>query len=245
MKEVRLIGLPDFPLISEDDDIGQIIVDEYSELFEYGDVLVIAQKIVSKAECRIIDLRDLEITTEAEKLAEKTGRAVPFCQAILNESAKVVETKGKVIVTDMPNGMRVTSAGIDKSNIDTGGGNKVILLPFNSDKSAKEIYKTIKEKTGKEIPVIINDSLGHPYRGGSVGKAIGLFGIAALENPNSVDLNGNKSMPIINRVDELSSAASILMGQGSESVPAILIKGADYTPSESSSIEELIIKQDK
>ena len=209
---------------------------------EDGDVVVIAQKIISKTEDRIIDLRDLTVTTEAEELAKKTGRAAPFCQAIINESAKIVETKGKVIVTDLPNGMRVTSAGIDKSNIDTDGGNKIILLPEDSDVSAKTIYDTIKQETGKTIPVIINDSLGHPYRGGSIGKAIGLHGIAGLETPKSVDLNDNSSSPIINRVDELSSAASILMGQGNEGVPVVVIKGAKYTPSETSSIDEIIIQ---
>lgn len=242
MKNVSLIALPSFPMIQESDNLGELIASQYSEMFDDGDVLIIAQKIVSKAEGRIIDLRDLTITAEAEKLSEKTGRPVALCQAILNESDRIVETKGKVVVTDMPNGMRVTSAGIDKSNIDTNGGNKVILLPVDSDKSARAIYQTIKEKTGKNIPVIINDSLGHPYRGGSIGKAIGLFGLAALETPKSVDLDGNKSTPIINRVDELSSAASILMGQGAEGVPAVLIKGAEYTPSTTSTIDEIIIK---
>lgn len=242
MLEVKLIGLPNFPLIQENDNLGDIITNNYADLFESGDILVIAQKVVSKAEGRILDLRTLKVSKEAENLAKKTGRNPQFCQAILNESRNIFETKGKVIVTDMPNGMRVTSAGIDKSNIDTDEGKKVILLPLDSDKSAKEIYNKIKKSTGKNIPVIINDSLGHPYRGGSVGKAIGLFGISALEVHTTEDLNKNISKPIINRVDELASAASIIMGQGNQGIPVVLIKGAQYTASEDSSISEIIIQ---
>lgn len=243
MKKLEIIALQDFPLIKVNDDIGDIINSKYSNLIENNDILVIAQKIISKAENRFLDLNSLNISSQANKLASKTGRAPKLCQAIIENCSKIIKTKGKVIVTELSNGMIVTSSGIDKSNIDTKNNTKVILLPKDSDKSAKKISLTIKEKNNIQVAVIINDSLGHPYRGGSIGKAIGLYGIKALETPNSVDLNNNISNPIINLVDELASAASILMGQANQGVPVVLIKGAKYTKSTTSSINEIIIKQ--
>lgn len=234
-----MFGLDNIPIVRESDSVAALILQSGFE-FEENDILVIAQKIISKAEGRVLNINDLHVTDEAEELSKLTGRPANFCQLIIDESKQILEVKGKTIVTESNNGMRLTSAGIDKSNIE-GDGN-VVLLPEDSDESARRIRSHITEHLNFNIAVIVNDSLGRADRLGSIGKTIGLSGISGVKSESTEDLHGRPMEPIINIADELSSAASILMGQSNNGVPVVVIRGVEYEVYENSSITDLIIQ---
>ncbi len=240
MKSLSLHAVPEIPRIQEGDDIAQIILDRMPGL-EEKDVIVIAQKIISKAEGRIRDLRDVQAGPEALELAQRTGRDARLCQVIIDEAAEILEVKGKVIVTKMPNGMVCTSAGVDKSNLDSDEGNKVVLLPLDADKSARVIREKVEAVLGKQIAVIVSDSLGHPSRQGAVGQAIGFSGISGVSKMKGEDFYGNASGAVVNVVDQVASAASILMGQSNEGRPIIVVRGMEYDRDTDSDISSVII----
>jgi len=240
MKSISLHAIPDVPRIQKGDDIAQIIFERMPDL-EENDVVVIAQKIISKAEGRIRDLRDVQPTPEALELAQRSGRDARLCQVIIEESAEILEVKGKVVVTKLRNGMVCTSAGVDKSNLESDNGNKVVLLPEDADKSAREIREKLESLLGKEVAVIVSDSLGHPSRHGSVGQAIGISGIAGLDKAKGADFYGNSTGAIINVVDQVASAASILMGQSDEGQPVVVVRGVKYQRDLNAGISSVII----
>lgn len=240
MKSLSLHAVPDVPRINEGDDIAQIILDRMPDL-EEKDVIVIAQKIISKAEGRIRDLRDVEAGAEALDLAQRTGRDARLCQVIIDEAAEVLEVKGKVIVTKLRNGMVCTSSGVDKSNLDSDEGNKIVLLPIDADESARIIREKVEAILGKQIAVIVSDSLGHPSRQGAVGQAIGFSGISGVSKMKGEDFYGNASGAIVNVVDQIASAASILMGQSNEGQPIIVVRGMEYDRDTDSDISSVII----
>ncbi len=240
MKSLSLHAVPDIPRVQEGDDLAQIILDRMPDL-EEKDVIVIAQKIISKAEGRIRDLRDVEAGAEALDLAQRTGRDARLCQVIIDEAAEILEVKGKVIVTKLRNGMVCTSSGVDKSNLDSDEGNKVVLLPIDADKSARVIREKVEAVLGKQIAVIVSDSLGHPSRQGAVGQAIGFSGISGVSKMKGEDFYGNASGAVVNVVDQVASAASILMGQSNEGQPIIVVRGMEYDRDTDSGISSVII----
>ena len=239
MDEVSYFGLKNVPEIASGDNLSEKLVKAFPDVRD-DDVIVIAQKIVSKAEGRVLDLRDLEISDQARKMAAQTGRPEAFCQAIIDNSKRIVEIKGRVIVTDLENDMRVTSAGIDKTHIDTDGGSKVVLLPEDADRSASELRAAFKEATGKTIAVIVSDSLGHPYRHGSIGGAIGVSGIEPVVKEQKMDSHGNKMNRIRNIADAVCAAANLIMDE-ENAMPVIVVRGVKYQRSETATIKSLII----
>lgn len=230
-KRIEMLALEKFPIITENDNLCEII-DKSLEMNEIvindNDIIVIAQKIVSISENRIVKLNTITCSTEAYDLAEKTGRSPELCQVILEESSEVLSIVGKNIITKHRLGFVCTSAGIDSSNVASKKANLVTLLPENPDKSAEEIKSYFFRKYNKKIAVIINDSFGRESRHGSVGVAIGVSGIDAIEVREGVDLYGNSTRPQIALIDEISSAASILMGQQNEQIPVVVVKGVKY-----------------
>ncbi|MGW7006136.1 coenzyme F420-0:L-glutamate ligase [Streptomyces sp. NPDC054933] len=245
--DMTLRALPGIPRIESGDDLGQIIVkalaDDGHELTP-GDVLVIAQKIVSKAEGRVVTLSTVNPTHRAQRLADRTGRDPRLCQLYLDESQAVLEIIGRHVVTLDNRGMVDTSGGVDSSNAGVFSEGWACLLPVDPDASARRIRDRVRNLTGTTVAVVISDSLGNPHREGSEGAAIGLAGIAAVEKagPDDVDLYGNPMWGDINRVDELAGAASALMGQSNAARPVVLIRGAAYTPAETTSIRGLLVK---
>ena len=237
-KTISFVWNDALPLVQEGDDIWKIIVDHFTDILDW-DVFVIAQKIVSKAEWRIINLEELHTSDQAKKLAESTWRSAWLCQAIINESEEILESHWKVIVTKMKNGLICTSAGIDTSNI-REWWKYVVLLPKDPDESAKLIQEQIEKITWLKIAIIINDSLGHPNRNGSIGMAIWISGIASLEKWNWEDLYWNTSQPKISLVDEIAAWASILMWQWNEGIPVVQVRWVKYTRDEKSSITDTI-----
>jgi len=232
------------PLVEPDQNLPALIVkvkenDGFS--FADGDVLVVAQKIVSKAEGRIVHLGDVAPSERAQKLARITGRDARLCQLYLDESKSVIEIKGRHVVTIHRLGFQGTGAGVDMSNVGKGSDGYAVLLPTDPDASARAIRNHIREATGATVAVIVSDSFGSAVREGAYGAAIGIAGIRHLEEPDGeVDLFGNPSKPMMNRVDEIASAASILMGQTAAARPVIVGRGIPFTVDEHASLAGLL-----
>lgn len=250
LKSVTLHALEGIPLIQQGDDIGQIIYEAARKqrfLFENGDVIVIASKIVSKAEGRLVDTEKIKPSKKTRLLSEKIDIDPRNLEVILGETERLLIARPNLLLTEQRLGLICTKAGVDSSNTVEGPKGKVVaLLPKNPDLSAAKIRKTTKRTSGKEIAVIINDTFGRSDRKGSVGMAIGISGIAAIYSPEvKEDIFGKKRNPQIAQVDELAAAASLLMGQTIERRPVVIIRGVEYSVSEKDRIMDLLHPADK
>ncbi len=239
--ELNLQTLPDFPLVEPDDDLAELIgasLEKASLQLEDGDILVIAQKIVSKAENRYAHLNEAIPNTTAKKIGLEVEKDPRLVQLILDESKEIVAKRPGVLIVEHNRGFVHANAGIDQSNILSSDSNpRVLLLPKDPDRSAASLRRRLIAKHGGQIGVIINDSAGRAWRNGSIGFAIGTSGLLALESMvGEKDLFGREM--IVTEVavaDELAAAASFLMGQGDESSPVVLIRGARTKPSKDGS----------
>ena len=236
--DLRLLSVDDFPMVEPGDDIAELIInsiENMSERIDQDDVIVIAQKIISKAEGRYLDLRTVEVSAEAEALALEVDKDPKKVQAILNESNEVVRKRTGVLIVEHKLGFVQANAGIDQSNISHEGDEDdftCLLLPLDSDASADLIREKIKSRLGVDVGVIINDSLGRAWRNGSLGLAIGVSGFTALEDyVGEKDIYGRELMVTqVAAADELAAGASLVMGQTTEKTPVVLVKG--YKPQE-------------
>ncbi|MDP6916352.1 MAG: coenzyme F420-0:L-glutamate ligase [SAR86 cluster bacterium] len=231
MKKIELIALEDIPLINQGDNLVEIILkalEKNKVSLNDGDILVIAQKIISKSEGRYAFLNEISPSQEAKDLANKTDKDPRLVQLILNESKEVIRYRKGVIVVENNLGLIHANAGIDRSNLESDNDNpRVLLLPVDPDKSATEIKIEVLKQTEIKIGVIINDSSGRAWRNGIVGIAIGSSGAEVLSDlRGESDLFGNTlEVTEVGIADEIASAASLLMGQGKEGLPVILVKG--------------------
>ncbi len=241
MKPVMLYPINDLPVISFENDLSKLILEEIEKDVGVSekDILVIAHKIVSKAEGSIVKLSDVSVTKDAEEIAKITKRDPRICQVYLNEAKEIVEIKGRMLITVHRLGFVNSNSAVDLSNV-APGKETAVLLPKNPDLSAAKIRNYIYKKTGKKVAVIINDSFGRNDREGSIGTAIGIAGIRAIETKKQKDIFGNESVSNIALVDELSAAASILMGQGDEKIPAVVIRGVSFKTVEKTSIKNIL-----
>ena len=240
MIRAELIAPENLPIIQKGDNIAKEILGAFAKEsvdIQEGDVLVIAHKIVSKAEGAIADLTTIKPSQKALELSQKTGRDPRLCQVYLNESAEVLEVRGRMVVTRQRLGFVCTNAGVDRSNID---GDVAVLLPKDPDESARRIRQEILEMTGKKVAVIISDSFGKPDRYGAIGVAIGIAGIAPLEMKAQRDIFGKEMNAEIALIDELAGAASILMGEADQKLPVVLIKGVHFTVDETANIKKIL-----
>jgi len=229
--EVRMIGLNNIPLIKENDNISKLILDSLEESsidIDDGDVLVIAETIISKAEGTKIDLKSIKPSYKALEIAEKTGKDPKLVESIIRESNEILKVGPDFVICETKHGFVCANAGIDESNVEIG---QVTPIPRDPDKSAEIIRKEIFESTGKQLVVIISDTQGRPFREGAVGVAIGISGMNPLwDRKGETDLYGRKLQTTnIAVADELAASASIVMGQADEGIPAVLIKGLNYT----------------
>jgi coenzyme F420-0:L-glutamate ligase/coenzyme F420-1:gamma-L-glutamate ligase len=231
--ELRLIALPGLPLVASGDDLAGMTVAalQRAELhLEPTDVLVFAQKVVSKAEGRRVDLATVIPSARALELARAVQKDPRLVELVLRESRRIVRAAPEVLIVEHRLGLVMANAGIDQSNVaDPGGGEFALLLPQDPDSSAARLRARLGELTGCEPGVIISDSFGRPWRLGTVGVAIGCAGIAAtLDLRGKADLFGRAlRVTVVGHADELAAAASVLMGQASEARPVILIRGVD------------------
>ncbi len=228
MKKFTAIALEHFPLVKPGDDIAKMIVDiamENNMKIEEGDIVVVSQKIFSKAERRVVKLKGVVPSEKAREIAEKTGKSPKFAELVLKETEKIVKASPEVLLVKDKRGLICINAGIDKSNVE-GEGN-FALLPENPDKSAEECRIKIKKLTGKNVAVIICDTFSRPFRRGQVNFAIGFAGINPFKDyRGKKDLFGQilkvKNVAI---VDEIAAAAELLMGQAEEATPVVIFKG--------------------
>ncbi len=242
---MKIIPLKSDHFFVPGDDVSAFIIknlEESGESLEDGDVIVIAQSIVSKAEGNIVDLSEIEPTSRAMEIAEKIDENPRKVQVILEQSKEIVRSN-HVLITRTKHGFVCAHSGVDSSNVEKG---KVTLLPEDPDASASSIRKNLEERFGKKVSIIISDSWGRPFRLGAVGMAIGISGIEAL-----VDLRGEVDSydrvlknTVISPPDSLAAIASLEMGEASEKIPAVLIRGAKYK-SGKGSISDLIRSEEE
>lgn len=243
MTKIEYMAIPNIPIVNIGDDIAQIIVNNCKKSNIQicdGDIIVIAQKIVSISENAIVNLNHVVPSEKAIEISKLTGRTPEECQVFIDESTEILEISGRHVVTRHKNGYVCTSAGVDKSNVSDKKDRLVTLLPKNPDESANKIRLAIKEMLGVDIAVIINDTMGKPYRRGAISESIGIAGIEALEEKESQDLFGNLSMSQVALVDEIAAASAILMGESNEQNPIVLVKGVQYTRDENANIRKLL-----
>jgi coenzyme F420-0:L-glutamate ligase/coenzyme F420-1:gamma-L-glutamate ligase len=234
--DLALHVLPGIPLIEAGDDLAAIVHDAIARLDlapEDGDVLVLAQKVISKAEGRLIRLADVEPSAQAQELARETDKDPRLVQLILDESSEVVRKRPGMLLVRHRLGNVGAHAGIDQSNVDHGDGEAALLLPVDPDASAARLHEDLLARTGRRIAVIIADSMNRAWRLGTIGGAIGCAGLLVLDDRRgSHDMFGRElKVTLVNRADSLAAAASLLMGESVERTPAVLIKGLPWAPS--------------
>lgn len=228
---MTLAALQGIPLVKPGDDLASILIaalENSGEVLADGDILVIAQKIISKAEGRIVALEDIEPSARAIELAGKVDKDPRQIELVLRESREVVKHRPGVLIVEQNLGLVMANAGIDHSNIESEEGREqLLLLPLDPDASCQRLREAFRARLGVTIGVIINDSVGRAWRVGTIGHAIGVAGMPAV-----VDLRGNTDMfgreLLVSEeavADELAGAASLLQGQGAEGLPVVLIRG--------------------
>lgn len=244
--------LKNIPLIRQGDSLADIILKSLQETnteLKNNDILVLAQKIVSKAEGRMVNLATVTPTPQAVDLAQKAEKDPRVVELMLQESNEVVRLRKGTIVVEHKLGFICANAGIDHSNVAGDGSSKeefVLLLPEDPDHSAKLIREQLLEKTGLDIGVMIIDSHGRAWRNGTVGMCIGLSGVPALIDERGwKDLFGyTLKVTIVGVADELAAAASLIMGQAAEGTPVAHVRGFPY-PLQEGSLKELIRPKDQ
>ena len=229
--ELTLTALPGIPAVRPGDDVATLLLAAVADAglsLQDGDVLVLAQKIVSKAEGRQISLAAITPDVEAQEVARVTGKDARLVALILRESEAISRMAPGVLIVRHRLGFTSANAGIDRSNVaPEGGEEQVLLLPEDPDQSASAIHQAIYDRTGTQIGVVISDSHGRPFRLGTAGVAIGVAGIPALwDRRGEADLYGYTLQHTeVGIADEIAAAASLLMGQGAEGLPAVLVRG--------------------
>jgi coenzyme F420-0:L-glutamate ligase/coenzyme F420-1:gamma-L-glutamate ligase len=230
-REIQLFALPGIPEVQEGDDLVTVILEALraGELrLQNGDVVVVTQKIVSKAEGCAIDLSTVMPTNKALKLAEDTEKDTRLVEVILRQSRQVVRKRKGTLIMETHHGWICANAGVDRSNVP--GEDVVLTLPIDPDDSARKLREGLLAATGADIAVIITDTHGRPWRLGTVNLAIGVDGMQPLiDYRGAADRNGYiLRTTTIARADELAAAAGLISGQADEGLPVVLIRGARY-----------------
>jgi len=235
---VTLTALRGVKLVEPGDDLGAITVAAFAEngaAPQAGDVLVVAQKIVSKAEGRYVDVATVEPSPRAVALAAEVDKNPRFVETVLRESKRVVRHRPGLLIVEHRLGFVMANAGIDHSNVlNTGAGERVLLLPCDPDASARLLREQIARALGVAIAVIISDSFGRPWRKGTVGVAIGAAGLPAfIDMRGELDLFGRELLVTeTGLADEIAAAAGLVMGQAAEALPMVLVRGLSWTAPE-------------
>jgi coenzyme F420-0:L-glutamate ligase/coenzyme F420-1:gamma-L-glutamate ligase len=239
MTSLEVIALEGLPLVGPGDDLVELIASALARndvTPRAGDVLVVAQKIVSKAEGRTIDLAIIEPSAKARTLAAEVDKDPRLVEIILSESVRVVRARRNVLIVEHRLGFIMANAGVDQSNVGPSDGSSIaLLLPENPDGSAETLRNGLAAATGIDLAVVINDSFGRPWRQGTAGVAIGVAGLPALiDLRGRPDLFGRKlEVSVVGFADEIAAAASLVMGQADEASPVVLIRGLRWSAPQS------------
>ncbi len=256
MNQLTLTALPDIPLIKPGDDLCAIILNALADAglqLQDDDVLILAQKIVSKAEGRLVRVSSVTPSPKALELAEHLQKDPRHVEVILRETKEIVRMRPGVIIVEHRLGYVCANAGVDRSNVaphhghgaQTDDDDWLLMLPEDPDRSCAELREKLRAATGVVVGVIVNDSHGRAWRSGTVGVAIGAAGVPAL-----LDLRGTPDLfdyPLqitqVGLADELAAAASLLMGQAAEGRPVVHARGVPY-PLRDGNAQELIRQKD-
>jgi len=245
--QLVLTALPGLPLVKPGDDLGALIWDGMQRAgieLANGDAIAIAQKVVSKAQGRLVKLAEVIPSARANELAGITQKDPRFVEVVLSEATEVLRARLNTLIVEHRLGFVCANAGVDRSNVAPHGegfDEYVLLLPADPDGTCRSVREQLRAETGADVAVIINDSHGRAWRTGTVGVALGAAGLPAL-----LDLRGHPDLfdyalqvTQIGLADELAAAASLLMGQADEGRPVIHIRGVPY-PFREGSARELI-----
>jgi coenzyme F420-0:L-glutamate ligase/coenzyme F420-1:gamma-L-glutamate ligase len=232
---VSLIPVPNFPRVRPGDDLGALLIAALAGAalaLEEQDIVVVAQKVVSKAEGRYVDLSKVQPSARARSIAAEVDKDPRLVEVILGESRRVVRQRTNALIVEHRLGFVTANAGVDQSNVDPAtGAEPALLLPRDPDASAAALRERLGVHFGKRVGVIVSDSWGRPWRRGTVGVAAGAAGLPAL-----MDLRGRPDLygrtlraTEIGFADEVAAAASLVMGQADEGVPVVLVRGLTWT----------------
>ena len=231
---VTITALEDIPLVQPGDDLAALLIDALARAGLTPlpfDILVIAQKIVSKAQGRFVELASLTPSQEAIELSEVSGKDSRLVEAILREAREVVRARRGLIIVETHEGLVMANAGVDQSNLSAADqGRRVLLLPDNAQRSAEELKTKLDAHFGAAIGVIISDSVGRAFRLGTVGLAIGAVGVPALwDRRGEADLSGRRlEATEVGFADAVAAAAVLAMGEAAEGRPAALVRGLEW-----------------
>ena len=221
---VKAIAVEDIPMVQKGHDIADLILERVTLLER--DIIVIASKIVSKAEGRVVKAEDVEVSTKAQELADTNGFDPVHVELALREAKEIIRDYG-VLITETRSGLVCNFSGVDKSNAPDA---EYVLLPEDPDDSASRIRNRLIGVSGLDLAVIISDTHGRPWRKGSINIAIGCSGINALKfNAGKKDLHGRiLKRSTVCQIDEIAAYVEPLMGQANEGIPVVIVRGYDY-----------------
>lgn len=243
---LSLIPLIGIPIVQPGDDLGDLIVaslvrSAVAPLAE-SDILVVTQKVVSRAENRFVDLRAVRPSARALDLAARTHKDARVVEVMLWDTAEVVRVGPRVIVVRHRLGFTCANAGVDASNVAEPGTERVLRLPEDPDRSARQLRTRLRDLTGIAPAVIISDSHGRPWREGTVGVAIGVAGLAPVQDLRGTpDLFGRQlQITLVGFADQVAAAASLVSGQADEGLPVVLVRGLAFEPDETASARDIV-----
>ena len=248
ISEIQVIGIGGIPMIKSGDDLGKIICDAAAKqgtTIQNGDILIVTQKIVSKAEERIVRLADVKVSPFARSAAKILRKDPRLIEVIMRESKSIVRMARGHLITETMHGWICANSGVDRSNV--SGGDSVALLPINPDRSALQIRERIRELTGSRVAVIVSDTFGRPFRRGHIDICIGVSGISPMLN-----LRGEKDLfGYVLKVkqtaigDELASAAELVIGNSRQKIPVAIIRGYKFYLNEAAKASDIIMPWEK
>ena len=227
---LQIMPLTQIPMVAAGDDLAALVSDSMRQQeirFEDDDIVVVAQKIVSKAEGRLVRLADVQPSESACELAREVNKDARLVELILRESQAVVRAAPGVIIVRHNLGLVCANAGIDQSNVDHGDTQLALLLPEDPDTSARELRAGLEASSGRSLGVIICDSINRPWRLGTVGVAIGCNGVKVFDDRRGQgDIFGRTLVTTMSNVaDSVATAASLVMGETTEKVPCVVVRG--------------------
>ena len=245
-RTIRILALDGIPEVRPGDDLGAFIGNALGRTpgalpLGHDDVLVVTQKVVSKAEGAVVDLTTVEPRPEAVRFAKRFDRDARQVEVVLREARRVVRMANGVLITETPHGFVCANGGIDASNVGPETGSLVTLLPVDPDRSAAAIRASVRARFGVDVPVVVSDSFGRPWRWGIVDIAIGVSGLVPLDDLRGLpDADGRIMHSTVRNVaDELASAAELALGK-TAGRPVALVRGATFTRGDGS-IRDVII----
>jgi coenzyme F420-0:L-glutamate ligase/coenzyme F420-1:gamma-L-glutamate ligase len=238
---LEIFPIPDIPEIKKSDNLAEIILESAMKneiTLKDGDIMVIAQKIVSKAEGCVHNKHSVKVTGFAKKMSKYTGHDPEYMELVLQNSKRIVRMANGLVIAQTHHGFVMANSGVDSSN--SGGKNRIVTLPQDPDKSAWQIKKSLESLTGKKIAVIISDTFGRPWRNGQVNMAVGIAGLKPIVDYRGIKDNNGRTMKAtqIAVADELSSAAELVSGK-TKKLPVAIIRNYQFDPA-SGTAKELI-----